>query len=122
MIEGKGPFEKWRNVEPEVRNRVLNCLFTESGVIAQFSTKQARAYSIAYCLLIDAAGTTVEESLQREPTAWQPYDNLSLDEKIRRTRAAMLEFGAYSGPIAKDMRKNKELLLAELERVKASHA
>jgi hypothetical protein len=53
------------------------------------------------------------------PTSWNPYDAIDLDEKISRTERFILELGAYSGPIAKQMLKNKRLLLKELRAAKA---
>ena len=53
-------------------------------------------------------------------TSWQPYDGITLDEKIRRTKKAIQEFSVYEGGIAQAMLKNKKLLLVELEKAKTN--
>jgi hypothetical protein len=57
-------------------------------------------------------------SEEDESTTWSPYDSISLDEKIRRTKVFIREFAAYSGPIARDMIKSKQSLLKQLEKEK----
>lgn len=49
-------------------------------------------------------------------TTWRPHENIPLDEKIRRTKRAILELSAYDGAIAQAVVKNKKMLLAELEK------
>ena len=51
-----------------------------------------------------------------EPITWSVYDEISIDEKIRRTKRALKLLSACSGPISQSMAQNKRLLLAELER------
>lgn len=54
--------------------------------------------------------------MNEPPITWSPYEDISLDEKIRRTKRAIEVFSAYQGPISQSMVKNKQLLLAALER------
>lgn len=47
---------------------------------------------------------------------WAIHDDISLDEKIRRTKNAIKHFEEYTGTIAQAMVANKKQLLAELEK------
>lgn len=47
---------------------------------------------------------------------WDPHEDISLEEKIQRTKNAIRTYEAYTGSIAQAMVVNKKKLLAELEK------
>lgn len=46
---------RWQAADSELRNDVLQSLFTDAGIHDQHNKERARAFSTAYCLLIEMA-------------------------------------------------------------------